>query len=71
MPPDHTPSSSGSGITDFMPGMVIVFDVEINAGKITETKLISTIDMENKKTIHEITAEFILLVLLLSVNICT
>ncbi|MGH1566623.1 MAG: hypothetical protein ACRBB5_04225 [Nitrosopumilus sp.] len=54
-----------------MPGMVIVFDVEINAGKITETKLISTIDMENKKTIHEITAEFILLVLLLSVNICT
>ena len=71
MPPDHIPGSSGSGITDFIPGIVIVFDARINAGKITETKLISTTDMENKKTIHKITAEFAFLVVLFSVNTCT
>ena len=64
-PPDHTPVSNGSGATDSIPGILIVSDDNINAGKITDTKLISTIDMENRNTLHGIivlfVSEFVLL----------
>ena len=53
-PPDHTPVSNGSGVTDSISGIRVVSDARISAGKITDMKLISTIDMENKKTIQGI-----------------
>ena len=52
--PDQTPVSNGSGATDSNPGIVTVSDAKISAGKKTDTKLISTIEIENKKTIHGI-----------------
>ena len=56
-PPDHTPVSQGSGVTGSIPGIFTVSDARINAGNITETKLITTIDMENRNTIHDIKFE--------------
>ena len=53
-PPDQTPVSNGSGVTDCIPGMVTVSDARINAGNITEIKLIRTIPMENRNTTHGI-----------------
>jgi len=53
-PPDHTPVSNGSGVTGSTPGILIVSDTSISAGNITDTKLISTIQIENKNTIHGI-----------------
>ncbi len=58
-PPDHAPVSNGSGATDSIPGIIIVSDDNTNAGKITDTKLISTIDMENRNTIHGIIVLFV------------
>jgi hypothetical protein len=55
-PPDHTPVSKGSGVTDAIPGMVTVLDARISAGKITETKLIRTILIEKRNTINGIIA---------------
>jgi hypothetical protein len=55
-PPDHTPVSKGSGVTDAIPGMVAVLDAMISAGKITETKLIRTILIEKRNTINGIIA---------------
>jgi len=51
-PPDQTPGSNGLGTTGFIPGIFTVSEARINAGKITETKLIRTIDMENRNTIQ-------------------
>ena len=51
-PIDQIPVSYGSGVTGFTPGMVTVSDDRISAGKITDMKLISTILVENRKTIH-------------------
>ena len=53
-PPDHTPVSNGSGVTGSIPGIITVSDTSINAGNTTDTKLISTILIENRKTIHGI-----------------
>ena len=53
-PNDHTPGSKGSGVTGLIPGITAVSDTKIKAGKITETKLIKTILIENKKTIQGI-----------------
>jgi len=53
-PIDHTPVSNGSGVTGSIPGILTVSDAKISAGKITEMKLISTIDIENRNTIHGI-----------------
>ena len=51
--PDQTPVSNGSGVTGCIPGMVTVSDARIRAGNITEMKLVNTIDIENRNTIHE------------------
>ena len=51
-PPDHTPVSYGSGVIGLTPGIFTVSDARINAGNITETKLISTMLIENRNTIH-------------------
>ncbi len=51
-PPDHTPVSNGSGVTDSIPGILIVSDDNINAGKITDMKLINTMLIENRNTTH-------------------
>ena len=53
-PPDHIPVSNGSGVTCSNPGIVTVSDTRISAGNITDTKLINTILIENKNTIHGI-----------------
>ena len=58
-PPDQTPDSNGSGVIGGTPGILTVSDARINAGKITEMKLISTIDMENRNTIHGIIVFFV------------
>ena len=52
VPPNHTPVSKGSGVTDCMPGILRVSDARIKAGKITEIKLINTMLIENRNTIH-------------------
>jgi len=57
-PTDHTPVSNGSGVTGSIPGIFMVSDTKINAGNTTDMKLISTIDIENRNTIHEI-VEFV------------
>jgi hypothetical protein len=58
--PDHTPVSKGSGVTGSIPGISGVLETRIRAGNITDTKLINTILIENKKTIHGIVEEFTL-----------
>ena len=58
-PPDHTPVSNGSGVTGSIPGILTVSDASINAGNITDMKLISTTDIENRKIIHGIMALFV------------
>jgi len=58
-PPDHTPVSKGSGVTGSIPGITTVSETNISAGNITDTKLISTMLIENRKTIHGIIAEFV------------
>ena len=57
--PDHTPVSNGSGVTGSIPGILMVSDAKISAGKITDMKLINTIPIENKKTIHGIMVLFV------------
>ena len=59
-PLDHTPASNGSGVTGSTPGILMVSDTSISAGNITDTKLISTILIENRKTIHGIIVDFVL-----------
>ncbi|AFS81908.1 hypothetical protein NSED_00480 [Candidatus Nitrosopumilus sediminis] len=59
-PPDQTPVSNGSGVIGCIPGILTVSEAKISAGNITEMKLISTIDMENKNTIHGIMVLFVL-----------
>ena len=56
-PPDHTPISYGLGVIGLTPGIFTVSDARISAGNITETKLIPTIEMENRKTTHDIKFE--------------
>ncbi len=53
-PPDHTPVSNGSGVTGSIPGILTVSDTKISAGNTTDMKLISTILIENRNTIHGI-----------------
>ena len=53
VPPDQTPASKGSGVIDCNPGTLTVSDAKINAGKITEMKLINTILIVKIKTIHD------------------
>jgi len=53
-PPDHTPVSNGSGVTGSIPGIFVVSDAKISAGNTTDMKLISTIPIENRNTIHGI-----------------
>ena len=53
-PPDHTPVSNGSGVIGSIPGILIVSVAKINAGNTTDMKLISTILVENRNTIHGI-----------------
>lgn len=60
MPPDQTPISNGSGVTGFTSGMITVSDAKIKAGNITEMKLINTIPIENRNTIHGIIDDFLL-----------
>ena len=56
-PPDHIPVSNGSGVTGSIPEITTVSDTSINAGKTTGTKLIKTMHIENRKTIHGIMVE--------------
>ncbi len=56
-PTDHIPGSYGFGVTDSVSGIITVFETRISAGKITDTKLINTIVIENKKTAQEINCE--------------
>jgi len=58
-PPDHTPVSNGSGVTGSISGITTVSDTKINAGNTTDTKLINTMLIEKRKTIHGIIAEFV------------
>ena len=58
-PPDHTPVSNGSGVTGSTSGIVTVSDTSISAGNTTDTKLISTILIENRNTTHGIIVEFV------------
>ena len=58
-PPDQTPVSNGSGVTGSTPGILMVSDAKISAGNTTDMKLINTIPIENRKTIHGITPEFV------------
>ncbi len=58
-PPDHTPVSNGSGVTGSTPGIITVSDTKINAGNTTDTKLIKTMLIEKRKTIHGIMVEFV------------
>ena len=51
IPPDHKPSSKGSGPTESTPTILIV-SIKRIPGKITGTKLINTIDIEKRKTIQ-------------------
>ena len=53
-PHDQTPVSKGSGVTGSIPGIFRVSDVRIRAGNITDVKLINTILIEKRKTIHGI-----------------
>ena len=57
-PPDHTPVSNGSGVTGSISGIITVLETKISAGNNTDTKLINTILIENKKTIHGIRVEY-------------
>lgn len=49
--PAQTPISNGSGDVSITPGIWDSDDIRI-AGNTTETRLISTIPIENKNTIH-------------------
>jgi len=60
-PPDHTPVSNGSGATGSIPGITKVSETRIRAGKITGTKLIRTIMIEKRNTIHGIMVEVLIL----------
>jgi len=51
-PTDQTPVSKGSGVTGSIPGIFSVSETRIMAGKITEVKLIKTMLIEKRKTIH-------------------
>jgi len=51
-PPEREPVSKRLGVTGSIPGILRVSDTTIKAGKITVTKLIRTIEIENKNTIH-------------------
>lgn len=53
-PPDQTPASNGSGVTGSIPGIFTVSDDNIRAGNTTDMKLINTIPIENRNTIHGI-----------------
>lgn len=59
-PPDHTPVSNGSGVTGSTPGITTVSDTSKSEGNTTDTKLINTMLIENKNTIHGIMEEFVL-----------
>ncbi len=58
-PIDHTPVSNGSGVTGSIPGILTVSDTKISAGNTTDMKLISTILIENRNTIHGILVDFV------------
>ena len=53
-PPDQTPVSNGFGVTGSIPGIFSVSETNNIAGNITDTKLINTIQSENKNTIQGI-----------------
>lgn len=57
-PIDQTPVSNGSGVTGSIPGIFTVSETRIRAGKITEVKLIKTMLIEKRKTIHGIICLF-------------
>ena len=59
-PQYYTPVSNCSGVTGSIPGILTVSDTSISAGKTTDTKLIKTMLIENRKTIHGIMTEFTL-----------
>ena len=50
----HTPNSNEFAFVVTKPGMFTVNDAEKKAGNSTETRLIRTIIIENKKTAHEV-----------------
>ena len=59
-PADQIPNSQGFGVTDSISGIITVFETRISAGKTTDTKLINTMVMENKKIIQEIDFELVI-----------
>lgn len=59
MPIDHTPNSNRSGVIMSIPGICTVTGDNIRAGKITEIKLINTMLIENRNTIHGIIWGFV------------